>query len=98
MSVWAVELGEGLQHLAGLRLSAAVAGFGHAETAAADAGSDWHIASSRLRTSMVELMRGDVVTAAVHAAAGLDVARRCHHWSECSMGGAILTEGDGAAR
>jgi class 3 adenylate cyclase len=90
-SVWAVELGEGLQHLGALHLQQAADCFDRAAAAAESARSDWHLTSSRLRGALVSLMRGDIGLVARQSQAAMEVANRCHHWAESSFGGALRT-------
>ena len=90
-SVWAVELGEGLQHLAALQMDGASECFARAIAAALEGPSSWHVASSHDRRALVRLMLGDLSAAADEAHTGIVAARSCHHWAECSFGGALRT-------
>ena len=91
LSTWAVEIGEGLQHAAGLRLDDAEACFQRAVQTSAVAESAWHEASSQHRVAMIDLMRGRLDQADRGVADGMEVARSCHHWAECSFGGGLRT-------
>jgi class 3 adenylate cyclase len=91
LGTWAVEIGEGLQHVAGLRLADAAACFVRAVDTSKRAGSPWHEASSRHRSALVELLRGDLTRFDDEVGAGMAVSSSCHHWAECSFGGALRT-------
>jgi class 3 adenylate cyclase len=91
LSTWAVEIAEGLQHVAALRLDDAASCFRRAVETSASADSRWHEASSRHRVALIEVMRGDLDGADRSIADGMDVARSCHHWAECSFGGGLRT-------
>jgi len=91
LSTWAVEIGEGLQHAAGLRLGDAAACFARAIDTAERAQSPWHEASSRHRAALVDLLRGNLNGLDDTVTQGMAVSRSCHHWAECSFGGSLRT-------
>jgi len=91
LATWAVEIGEGLQHVAGLRLDDADACFSRAIDSSERAQSPWHEASSRHRAALVHLLRGDLSRCADSVAQGMTVSSSCHHWAECSFGSAVRT-------
>jgi class 3 adenylate cyclase len=91
LSTWAVEIGEGLQHVAGLRLGDAEACFARAIDTSERARSPWHEASSRHRAALVDLLSGNLNRFDDTVEQGMAIARSCHHWAECSFGGSLRT-------
>jgi class 3 adenylate cyclase len=91
LSTWAVEIGEGLQHVAGLRLAVADACFARAIETSDRARSSWHEASSRHRRALVDLLRGNLTSFDGKVSEGMAVSSSCHHWAECSFGSGLRT-------
>jgi class 3 adenylate cyclase len=91
LSTWAVEIGEGLQHVAGLRLDDADVCFTRAIDTSDRADSPWHGASSRHRSALVDLLRGNLTSFDRKVAEGMAVSTSCHHWAECSFGSGLRT-------